>query len=195
MQCYDEFRWNTECGLGLWHGASELLLCSLDCLTMQFELLDWGGRSAQHTTLQSWIGNFQLINYTRICDIRAWWISVQGSNAIKPIQGWNANNYQELFETGFKTMVQDFWHRYLIEVDCSSGHFKSAKLKDKVYTINAQSFFTTMQKRKRLMHQVFNICWPMVSCWFMLLMLYLPLLDICDFWRQDPRKRKERTIW
>ena len=31
------------------------------------------------------------------------------------------------------------------------------------------------------MHQVFNLCWQMVSCWFMLLMLYLPLLDICGF--------------
>ena len=29
-----------------------------------------------------------------------------------------------------------FLHRYLIEVDCSSGQFKSAKLKDKEYTIN-----------------------------------------------------------
>ena len=34
-----------------------------------------------------------------------------------------------------------------------------------------------MQKRKRLMHQVFNIWWQTVSCWFMLLMLYFPLLD------------------
>ena len=30
----------------------------------------------------------------------------------------------------------------------------------------------------------FNICWQMVSCWFMLLMLNLPLLDICGL---DPR--------
>ena len=39
-------------------------------------------------------------------------------------------------------------HRYLIEVGCSSGQFKSAKLKDKEYTINAPTFFTTSQKRK-----------------------------------------------
>ena len=37
-------------------------------------------------------------------------------------------------------------HRYLKEVDCSSGQFKSAKLKDKEYTINAPIFFTTLQK-------------------------------------------------
>ena len=55
-------------------------------------------------------------------------------------------------------------HRHLIEVDCSSSHFKSAKLKDKEFTINAPSFYTTLQKRKRLMHQFFNICWQMVIC-------------------------------
>ena len=32
-----------------------------------------------------------------------------------------------------------FSHRYLMEVDCSLGQFKSTKLKDKEYTINAQS--------------------------------------------------------
>ena len=41
------------------------------------------------------------------------------------------------------------------------------------------NFFTALQRRKRLMHQIFNICWQMVSCWFILLMPYLPLLDIC----------------
>ena len=30
------------------------------------------------------------------------------------------------------------------------------------------------------MHQVFNICWQMVSCWFVLLILYLLNLDICE---------------
>ena len=44
-------------------------------------------------------------------------------------------------------------HRYLKEVDCSSGQFKSSKLQDKEYTINASIFFTALQK------------------------LYLPLLD------------------
>ena len=42
-----------------------------------------------------------------------------------------------------------------------------------------QVFTQHGKKRKRLMHQFFNICWQMVSCSFMLLMLYLPLLDIC----------------
>ena len=37
------------------------------------------------------------------------------------------------------------------------------------------------KKRKRLMHQVLNNFWQMFNCWFMLLMLYLPLLDICDW--------------
>ena len=70
-------------------------------------------------------------------------------------------------------------HRYLIEVDCSSGQFKSAKLKDKEYTLYAPNFYTRLQK-KGLMHQFFKICWQTVSCWFMLVMLYLPLLYICD---------------
>ena len=33
-----------------------------------------------------------------------------------------------------------FYHRYLIKVDCSPGQFKSAKLKDKEYTINGPIF-------------------------------------------------------
>ena len=41
-------------------------------------------------------------------------------------------------------------HRYLIEVDCSSGQFKSVKLKDKKYTINAPIFFTILQKKKKM---------------------------------------------
>ena len=48
-----------------------------------------------------------------------------------------------------------FWIlRYQIEVDCSSGQFKSAKLKDKESTINVPSFLNNIEKRKRLMHQV-----------------------------------------
>ena len=70
-------------------------------------------------------------------------------------------------------------HSYLIEVDCFLGQFKSAKLKDKEHTINAPSFFSTLQKRKRLMHQVFIVCGPMVGCKLKFLMLYFPLLDIC----------------
>ena len=46
-------------------------------------------------------------------------------------------------------------HRYLIEVDYSSGQFKLAKLKDQKYTINAPIFFVTLPKRKRWMHQIF----------------------------------------
>ena len=37
-----------------------------------------------------------------------------------------------------------------MEVDCSLGQFKSAKLKDKEYTKNAPIFFTTLQKKKKL---------------------------------------------
>ena len=36
------------------------------------------------------------------------------------------------------------------------------------------------------MHQVFNICWLMVCCEFMLLMLYLPLLYICGTHLKGP---------
>ena len=39
-------------------------------------------------------------------------------------------------------------HRYLIEVDFSFDQFKSTKWKDKEYTINAPSFYSTSQKRK-----------------------------------------------
>ena len=39
--------------------------------------------------------------------------------------------------------------RYLREVDCSLGQFKSAKLKDKNNTINAPTFFKTLQKKER----------------------------------------------
>ena len=64
------------------------------------------------------------------------------------------------------TSYKKIWdiYRYLIEVDCSSGQFKSAKLKDKEYTLNAPSFYTTTQKSKRLMHKICHICWQMVSC-------------------------------
>ena len=41
-----------------------------------------------------------------------------------------------------------------------------------------QQFFHNIAKKERLWWQHCNICWQMVSCWFMLLMLYLPLLDI-----------------
>ena len=54
-------------------------------------------------------------------------------------------------------------HRYLIEEDCSSGQFKSAKLKDKNHTTDTPIFLTTLHKRNTLMHQIFNICWQMVS--------------------------------
>ena len=54
-------------------------------------------------------------------------------------------------------------HRYLIEVDCSLGQFKSAKLKDKEYTINAPFFVHNIAK-KEMDAQIFNICWQMVSC-------------------------------
>ena len=36
-----------------------------------------------------------------------------------------------------------------------------------------QFFSQHCKKRKRWVHQTFNKCWQMVSCWFMLLMLYL----------------------
>ena len=40
-------------------------------------------------------------------------------------------------------------HRYQIELDYSPGQFKSAKLKDKKYTINVPSFYTTLHKKER----------------------------------------------
>ena len=48
-------------------------------------------------------------------------------------------------------MMSNFlYHRYLIEVDGSSGQFKSAQLKDKEYTINAPSFDTTLPNKKEI---------------------------------------------
>ena len=52
------------------------------------------------------------------------------------------------FEKTASQHVRD--HRYLIEVDCSLGQFKSAKLKDKEYIINAPSFYTTLQKKTEI---------------------------------------------
>ena len=43
----------------------------------------------------------------------------------------------------------------LIQVVCSLDQFKSVKLKDNKYTLNAPCFYKTLQqRRKRLMHQV-----------------------------------------
>ena len=53
-----------------------------------------------------------------------------------------------LWTTSLETA--SFTHSYLIEVDCSSGQFKLAKLKDKKYTINAPIFFITLQKKKEM---------------------------------------------
>ena len=39
-------------------------------------------------------------------------------------------------------------HRNLTEVDCSLGQFKSAKLKDKEFTVNSPNFYTTLKKER-----------------------------------------------
>ena len=44
----------------------------------------------------------------------------------------------------FTSFVSD--HQFLIEVDCSLGQFKSAKLKDKENTINPPSFYKRIAK-------------------------------------------------
>ena len=80
-------------------------------------------------------------------------------------------NTVEYFHFNLKTqwlarffgLVMVFCHRYLISQDCN--------------------------KRKIWMQQIFNICWQMICCWFMLLMLYLPLLDICVYCTHSPRKK------
>ena len=68
--------------------------------------------------------------------------------------------FQKLFYFSFFASLHN---RYVTEVDCSSGQFKSAKLKDKEYTINAPIFTQYCKKRKRLMHQISNIRWIMVN--------------------------------
>ena len=58
-----------------------------------------------------------------------------------------------------------------VQVECSSVQFKSSKLKDKEYTINVSSFLHNIAQKKE------------TDAHFLagdqLLMLYLPLLDIC----------------
>ena len=44
------------------------------------------------------------------------------------------------------------------------------------------------------MDQVFHIFWQVVSCWFMLLLLYLSLLDICDVFYQ-PYDSNQMSLW
>ena len=41
-------------------------------------------------------------------------------------------------------------HRYIIEVDCSLGQFKSAILEDKEYTIDFIKFFHNIAKKKEI---------------------------------------------
>ena len=57
-----------------------------------------------------------------------------------------------------------------------------------------QVFSQHFKKRKRSMHQIFNICWQMISCWFMLLMPYLPLLDICGEYSHYPKSEHMGSI-
>ena len=58
-----------------------------------------------------------------------------------------------------------------------------------------QFFSQHCKKRKRWMHQIVNIFWQMVSCWFMLLMLYLTLLDICGGLLWISTSFCERLFW
>ena len=107
---------------------------------------------------------------------------------------WNTNYITKPHESRTRK-IKCFFQRYLIEVDCSLGQFESAKLKDKEYAINAPILSTTLQKRKRWMHQSFNICWQMISFWFMLLMLYLSLLDIRGFFHTDTHAHTYTAGW
>ena len=54
----------------------------------------------------------------------------------------------KLKELTLKKLTQSgVGHKYIIEVDCSWDQFKSYKLKDKEYSINAPIFFTSLQKK------------------------------------------------
>ena len=76
----------------------------------------------------------------------------------------STHNQLNKYESRFSHSKCNYKSQLSLRVDCSSSQFKSAKLKGKEYTINATSFFRTLEKRKRLMHQVVNIGWQMVSC-------------------------------
>ena len=66
---------------------------------------------------------------------------------VRFLNGWGSDlSYLESMTRG-----------YLIEVDCSLVNLKPTKLKDKDDILNALSFYTTLPKIERLMHQVFNL--------------------------------------
>ena len=52
-------------------------------------------------------------------------------------------------------------HRYLI--DCSLANLSLPNWKtNNILTLNAPIFFTTLQKRKRWIHPIFNVCWLLI---------------------------------
>ena len=86
-------------------------------------------------------------------------------------------------------MLKRLNHRYLIEVDCTWGQFKLAILKDEEFTINSPIFFITLQKKKKI--DALNFKHLLADG--QLLMLYLPLLDICGL--NEIRAEIHQTLW
>ena len=74
---------------------------------------------------------------------------------------WDQNGWPTSGSEKWQTSIEDLasitlmsreavHHRYLIEVDCSSGQFKSTKLKDKEYTLKAPILLTTSKQKKEM---------------------------------------------
>ena len=109
-----------------------------------------------------------------------------------PVQGMAIRVGSEINFAWVGVFKIGFYHRYLIEVDCSSGQFKSAKLKDRKYTTNAPNFFHIIAKKKKNGWTKFLTFvggrWSAVD---FLLMMYLPLLDVCGSYL----KMQSLTFW
>ena len=98
-------------------------------------------------------------------------------------------------------MFQNSWAFYLRFSQISNrdrlllGPIQVCHIERQRINYKCTNFFTTLQKRKRWMHQIFNICKQMVSCWLMLLMLYLPLLDIYEDFLFDSNFKRKLCQW
>ena len=60
------------------------------------------------------------------------------------------NIFHSLFTSYWYCVYKCLKYRYIFEVDCSLGQFKSTKLKGKECAINASSFYKTLQIKKEI---------------------------------------------
>ena len=72
----------------------------------------------------------------------------------------------------YACVYDTLYHKYLMEADCSLGNLSLPNWNKKLTLWMSQVFTQHCEKRKRLMHQVFNICWQMVNCCWCCIFLY-----------------------